>query len=112
MLILTQDAVIQCAHAGQVKLKHRQNFVAVERRLVLVHDDPEGRDIAGCPFTGPGIKPCLKTLKVRTGYSAFVRIANRRVCLDSLLGLTDGTPPGSVKYEVRTPGQNFIRSEA
>jgi hypothetical protein len=40
-----------------------------------------------------------------------VRIDGRRVCLDTVTGLTDGTPPGTIKYEVRSPGQDLV-SEA
>jgi hypothetical protein len=54
------------------------------------------------------IKPCTATLVAEAGYSSFVRISGRRVCLDSVTGLTDGTPPGVVKYLVRDPGQHLV----
>jgi hypothetical protein len=41
-----------------------------------------------------------------------LRIAGRRVCLETVTGLTDGTPPGTVKYLVRDPGQGFVQDAA
>jgi|SRR5215469_3342353 len=108
MLLLTEDAVVVCAHInGRVKLEASQSLVTVERRRVLVEKDPEGRPILGCPEVG-AMKPCLHTLAIREGYSGLIRINGRRVCLDVLSGLTDGTPPGIVKYLVRQPGQAFV----
>jgi len=112
MFILTQKAILVCAHEiGIVQIAALQDLVAVEGTNVLVERDPEGRPIVGCPMYGAGIKPCITTLPVQVGYSDLVRIEGRRVCLDTVEGLTDGTPPGTVKYKVRTPGQNFV-SEA
>ena len=31
-----------------------------------------------------------------------------RLCLDTVVGKTDGTPPGVVIYHVRQPGQDFV----
>jgi hypothetical protein len=56
---------------------------------------------------GAGIRPCKNTLKVLRGYSDWIRIDERRVCLDTVTGLTDGTPPGTVKYIVADPGQQL-----
>jgi len=61
---------------------------------------------------GVGIRPCLTTLKVTAGYSNLIRIAGRRVCLDTITGLTDGTPPGLVKYKVNNAGQPFVQEAA
>jgi hypothetical protein len=113
MKILTEDAVLVCKHDGHVRIAARkQDFVTVERRLVLVDNDPEGRPIVGCPMSGPGIKPCTNTLKVMRGYSTFVRIGRHTMCLDTVKGLTDGTPPGTVEYQVRNPGQRLVSSQA
>jgi hypothetical protein len=109
MLWLTEDAVVVCKHElGIVQLVPTQDLVFVEGRKVLVDDNPEGRPIKGCPNIGATIKPCLLTLKVDVGYSQWLRIAGQRVCLDSVSGLTDGTPPGVVEYKVRSAGQPFV----
>jgi hypothetical protein len=34
------------------------------------------------------------------------------VCLDAVTGLTDGTPPGIVKYKVRNAGQRLVGASA
>jgi hypothetical protein len=111
MLMLTQDVVIVCRHQlGIANVPPTQVLVTVEQRRIFVDNDPEAKSIAGCPHLGPGIKPCTTTLKVKTGYSTLVRIAGHSVCLDTVSGLTDGTPPGTVKYVVHTPGQSFVSS--
>lgn len=106
---LTEDAVLVCTHElGIVGILATQRLVTVEHRRVLVETDPEQRTIVGCPNTGPAIKPCTSTLKVKVGYSDLIRIENHRVSIDTVTGLTDGTPPGTVNYKVRSPGQNLV----
>ena len=113
MLALTEDAILNCAHIlGLVVIKTSQDFVTVAQRRVLVDSDPENRAIHCCPNINVGIKPCLHTLWVDKGYSEFVRIAGKRICLDSLEGITDGTPPRAVQYRVRTAGQDFVSGAA
>ena len=109
---LTEDAIVPCDHAaGIVQIAPSQSLVHVDGRRVLVENDPEGRPIQSCPWTSPGMLPCLLTLTVLTGYSPVIRIDGRRVCLDTVVGLTNGTPPGTFKYTVRRPGQTLV-SEA
>ena len=111
MKFLTENAVLFCAHeTGHVANLPSQGFVTVQGRRVLVATDPEGRMISGCTNTNPpvGIKPCSKTLRAFAGYSSFIHIANKAVCLDTITGLTDGTPPGAVIYSVRQAGQSFV----
>jgi hypothetical protein len=111
MLFLTEDELVACKHGGIVDIVPTQDLVTIESRKVLVEIDPEGRPIGGCPNVSAVIKPCTATLPVLEGYSGFIRIDGRRVCLDTVTGLTDGTPPMTVKYVVRNPGQSFV-SEA
>jgi hypothetical protein len=109
MRLLTVDALVVCAHElGKVGLVASQSWVTVEGRPVLVRADPEGRPIGGCPNIGPTIKPCTSTLAVKVGYSDLVRIGGKSACLDTLSGLTDGTPPGVVEYKVNAPGQTLV----
>jgi hypothetical protein len=113
MLLLTLDAVLPCRHVtGLLQIVATQTWVTVDGRPVLLHPDPEGRPIAGCPNYGATIKPCTTSLPVQEGYSGLVNVDGRRVCLDAVTGLTDGTPPGMVKYDVRTPGQGFVGADA
>jgi hypothetical protein len=110
MYILIEDALVVCTHeVGIVKIEAGQALVTIGGRKVLVEIDPQGRPISGCPNVGPGIKACLTTLVVKEGYSDLLRIDGKRVCLDTVTGFTDGTPPGIVKYKVNKPGQNLVK---
>jgi hypothetical protein len=114
MRALTQDALLLCDHGGTVHLEARQSWVTIAGRRVLVASDPERRSISGCPNQNPflGLVACTKTLAVTHGYSSFVRIDDHAVCLDTVTGLTNGTPPGTVKYTVKNPGQTLVGSDA
>ncbi len=112
MDVLTEDAILICQHElGKVEIKATQDLVTIGKRRILVERNPESKPISGCPNVGATIKPCTNTLKVRQGYSSFVRIAGRRICLDTVTGLTDGTPPGVVEYKVRSAGQSLVSEE-
>jgi len=111
MFVLTEDAFLSCEHRpSRIENKPSQDLVTIARRSVLEESDQEGRSIKGCPNLNPllGIKPCNLTLKLRVGYSDLVRVEGRRICLDTVAGLTDGTPLGTVNYIVRDPGQNLV----
>jgi hypothetical protein len=109
MKVLTEDAILNCSHQlGTINISATQRLVTIENRRILVEPDPVGRPIGGCPNIGVGIKPCTSTLAVQKGYSDLVRIEGKRVCLDEIEGLTDGTPPGTVIYRVTKPGQNLL----
>ena len=110
MLVITEDAGVFCKHSGRVSNAPTQQLVTINGRRVLVKTDPEGRSISRCPNTVP-FKPCLTTLVVQKGYSEFIRADERRVCLDTVTGFTDGTPPGDAMYEVRSAGQQFVKAE-
>ena len=113
MLILTNKAVVVCKHeTGLVTNQNSQDFVRINYMPILVSPDPVGKSIAGCPVVSPIGKPCLTTLKVQKGYSDFIRVNGRKVCLDTITGFTDGTPPGVVKYKVNATGQNFVRTNS
>jgi hypothetical protein len=112
MKVLTEDAVLLCGHpGGVVVLQPVQALVTIARRKALVEPDPQGKSIVHCSNVGATMKPCQLTLTVDDGYSSLVRVDGRRLCLDTVTGLTDGTPPGTVKYTVHDPGQVLV-SEA
>jgi hypothetical protein len=110
MLLLTEDATLVCLHElGHVSIAATQSLVTIHHRKLLVQPNPEGRSISGCPNTGAAIKPCTLTLPVTFGYSiSFLRIDGIPVCLDTVTGFTDGTPPMAVRYKVRAAGQSFV----
>lgn len=117
---ITIESVIKCGHDGKIRNEPSQEWVRIgqrpdddadQRPLVLVDSDPQGREIVACPNFGANIKPCKKTLRVAKGYSEWIRIDGQRVVLSHLDGLTDGTPPGTVHYDVRDPKQTFVRAD-
>lgn len=108
MRLLLKRGVVRCGHDGVVANVPSQTWVRVDSSPVLVEPDPVGRSISMCPNIGVNIKPCTTTLVVRTGYSTFVRIGGRPASLETVVGFTDGTPPGLVEYTVRDPGQDFV----
>jgi hypothetical protein len=112
VLVLTKDGYFLCEHDGRANPKNRQSYVLVNATPVLVHGDPVGRSISGCKNFNPplGLRPCKTTLKVAQGYSSFIRISGRPICLSAVSGLTDGTPPGQVRYNVHRSGQDWIRA--
>jgi hypothetical protein len=105
---ITESSVIRCAHDGQVVSLASQHWVRVGGSAALVADDPQGRVVARCPNVGPTMKPCTVTLKVAKGYSGLVRVDGHAIVLSSLDGLTDGTVPGTVHYQVRAARQHFV----
>lgn len=110
---MTQDASVVCTHQlGDVVNQPSQRLVTIDGRRVLVQDDPEGRSIRLCPNINVTMKPCTQTLAVQVGYSQLVRVDGAAVCLDSISGLTNGTPPGIVRYIVRDPGQGLVAATA
>ena len=112
MKVLINTARLTCKHmTGEVRLLRFQDFVTIEGHPVLRRNDPELSPVTGCPNAGPTIKPCQLTLPAYKGYSSLVFIEGIPICLDTVTGLTDGTPPGTVDYIVRDPGQSFVSEE-
>ncbi len=114
-LFVTKKAMIACGHeTGVVILGAEQTYVTIEGTPILIKPDPAGKTIVGCSNANPpvGIKPCTRTQRVLSGTSAFINIDGIAVCLEPVTGLTDGTPPGAVPYNVKTPGQDFVNGSA
>ena len=109
MKLLVLPGVLRCGHDGLVANVASQRWVRVAGAPVLVATDPEGRPIAMCPMISTNTKPCTSTGSVTTGYSTYLRIGGRRICLDSIEGYTNGVPPSL--YTVRAPGQQFVGAD-
>ena len=110
---ITETALLSCDHmTGIVAQVASQHWVRMEGEAPLIGNDPAHKSIAGCGNVGPTIKPCTSTLNVEAGKSTFVHIDGKPICLDTVLGGTDGTPPGATKYRVRQPGQFLVTVEA
>jgi hypothetical protein len=112
MYLLTEKARLACKHLGVVGISPKQPWVRIEGRRVLIEPDTERRPIRNCPNVGGAMKPCNNTIDVRGGYSRFLRIGGKRICLETIHGFTDGTPPGLVEYQVLRAGQHWIGASA
>lgn len=110
MYWMTEDATVVCDHqSGNVTgFDPAQSWVTVETRRVLVRSDPVGRTIAGCPGVPPIQKQCTKTIRVTGGYSRFIRVDGRQVCMSNLVGLTDS--PG-MHFHCRAPAQELVGTD-
>ena len=108
-LAVTENGRLECEHRAKLENKPSQDCLRIDGARVLVAKDPEGRRIHGCPNISPATRPCITSLLVLTGYSELVAVDGHAVCLSTLEGLTDGTPPGATRYVVREPGQDFVR---
>ena len=109
-LVVTTNARIICAHGGQVTLMPRQTTVTIQGGAVLRETDIMGAPIIGCaqPPTVSS-KPCTTVVSVMPGGSApTVAVAGMPAHLDSLMGMTDGVPPGTVS--VISAGQTTVQA--
>jgi hypothetical protein len=109
--VLTNQAVVTCAHGGQVVLVPKQTTVTIAGGAVMCVPDLLGAPIAGCaqPPT-PATKPCTTVVAVLPGsWSLKVSVAGRPVYLATLAGLTDGVPPSPLI--VAFPGQVIVQAQ-
>ena len=97
-LVVTSNARIICAHGGQVTLVPRQTTVTIGGGAVMREGDLLGAPIVGCtqpPTTSS--KPCTAVVSTLPGGSSpTVSVGGLPVHLDTLSGVTDGVPPGTI----------------
>lgn len=108
--VVTTNARIVCAHGGQVTLIPKQTTVTVAGAPVLRESDIMGSPIVGCAQP-PSVstKPCTLVVSILPGGSApTVSAGGMPVHLDSLSGMTDGVPPGTVM--VVSAGQTTVQA--
>ena len=109
--ILTAQAVILCAHGGQVRPIPGQTKVLIGGSPVLCLPDLLGAPIVGCaqPPT-PATKPCTTVVQTLPGStSQKVMVGGRPAYLATLAGLTDGVPPSPIV--VTFPGQVIVQAQ-
>lgn len=108
MLLVTSAAVVRCGHDARVRNVASKTWFTVMGAPVLVEADPVGRVVVACPNVGLNVKPCTRTLAVQTGYSTFVSVDGHALCLQTVVGPTDGVDAQVVLYTVRDPGQQLV----
>jgi len=109
-LIVTTKATIMCSHGGRVTLVPKQAQVLIQGGSVLCEGDLSGAPIVGClQAPSPSTKPCTMVVSTLPGSSApTVLVLGRPVLLQTLSGMTDGVPPGTLK--VSNPGQATVQA--
>jgi hypothetical protein len=109
--ILTSQAVVMCAHGGQVRPIPGQMQVTIQGAPVLCVPDLLGAPIVGC--TQPptlATKPCTVVAATLPGsWSLKVTVGGRPLYLATLSGLTDGVPPSPLV--VTYPGQVTVQAQ-
>jgi hypothetical protein len=119
--VLTKGSVLKCTHGGQVDTSGApERWVTIEARSVLCGQDPAGLPIGAAPRGLPicptprtnTTKPCERTIAVIAGQSDFVFVDGLPMCLEILIGTTDGLAPAiGVKYSVDEARQPLVRVE-
>jgi hypothetical protein len=109
--LVTSNARIVCAHAGQVQLIPKQTTVQIQGGMVMRETDLIGAPIVGCaqaPSTNT--KPCTTVVSVIPGSGSNPRVLAQGmpVHLDTLTGITDGVPPGTI--QVLSAGQTVVQA--
>ncbi|HEX6390572.1 MAG TPA: hypothetical protein VFZ89_14025 [Solirubrobacteraceae bacterium] len=109
MPLLTANAVILCSHGGKVNPIPSQTTVMAQGAPVLCGTDLLGAPIVGCPVVpSPATKPCLTVAAVMPpSWSLKVMVAGRPAYVASLVGVTDGVPPGPLTLVY--PGQVVVQ---
>jgi CheY-like chemotaxis protein len=92
---LSRHSLLVCEHLGEVVLPEGDG--------PLTEKDLGGAAIVGCPNAGPGLKPCTAILPPDGGLADRHAPDGSRFVLKSVTGLTNGTPPGTVRYRVEIP---------
>jgi hypothetical protein len=109
-LLVTTNATILCAHGGRVVLTPKQTTVTAGGAPILRETDLIGAPIAGCAQPpSPGSKPCTTVVSVipGTGTSTTAFVGGLPAHTQTLSGVTDGVPPGTIM--VVDPGQTTVQ---
>lgn len=119
--VVTKRSVLACSHGGRVDTRGApERHVRIEGDSVLCGADPIGlpigappRGIAICPTPRTNTtKPCERTVAVISGESDFVFVDGDPICLEILVGTTEGLAPApGVEYAVDDARQAFVRVE-
>jgi hypothetical protein len=108
--LINASAQIMCIHGGQLMLAPKQTKVLVGGAPALGIMDVAATPIVGCPQIGLGIKPCTMLISAIPGVSTSpkVMVMGQPALVQTITGLTDGVPPGTVICA--SPGQMTVQA--
>lgn len=90
--VLTTASAITCPNQGTVD-SSGQPKLTVEHSPVVRLDGIVGKDVTGCTvLDGDSTKKCRKVAEAHSA-STKLKVNGQGVALESLTGMTDGTPP-------------------
>lgn len=112
MMYLVYGISLCCSHEGEVQVSRPLNSLTLNGNPILCVDDLIGAEIRGCKQQGPGLKPCGTVRSVLTGRSEGIMVDGKVPLLQSVIGLTDGMPPGTViAKKVNCDAQTLVKSK-
>lgn len=91
--VLTENGEVKCGHQGKASVSGAPKL-KVNGASVLLMEGVKSKSIDGCKTpddTSKSTKPC-KTVVSATGEATKLKVNGQGVLLDSLKGITDGTP--------------------
>lgn len=95
--VLTAGSGVECGHGGTVAVMSAAKLT-VGGKAVLVATDIMGKPVAGCSTPATPTKPCTTVTSVLPPSLALkLTVGKKGVVLGTLVGLTDGMPPGALK---------------
>lgn len=108
--VLTAASTLQCIHKGTLVVQASQQALTVDGQPVLVQADLLAATVAGCTNNNPaaGQAPCLAVTAVSAGLSSTLSVGHQPVVLETAQGLTNGTPPAPVMWQVASAGQTKL----
>lgn len=110
-LLVNSNATLMCIHGGRVTLTPKQTTVTAGGAPIMRESDIMGSPIIGCAQPpSPGTKPCTAVISIipMSGTAATVMVGGLPAHTQTLTGMTDGVPPGTV--QVMDPGQAVVQA--
>ena len=90
--VVTAASTLLCPHGAPLVITPSQELLAVDGQSVLVSADLRAAAILACQNIGAGLTPCTKVQSVDGGLAAHLKVGDDQVVLETVVGLTDGTP--------------------
>ncbi|MFE5587286.1 hypothetical protein [Kitasatospora sp. NPDC056531] len=111
--VLTTASVLQCIHGGQLTVPSNDTALTVDGQPVLLQSDLATATVVGCANTNAaaGQTPCLMVTAVLAGLSTKLTVRGQPVLLETAQGLTNGTPPAPVMWQVASAGQTKLTAQ-